>query len=93
MDSTMLVASLCRSNATWSIACRVSAGALEKSMPAESRAVFSQRRSFDLVVMLDWDTTQAKFTPGSRLYTLRTILNKVSAPRKKSNCCEWSLNL
>jgi ubiquitin carboxyl-terminal hydrolase 8 len=53
-----------------------SAAALEKLLPPESRLSWSQRKNADLIVLLDWSTTEKSHQPGTNLYTLKSILMK-----------------
>ncbi|XP_021934283.1 ubiquitin carboxyl-terminal hydrolase 8 isoform X2 [Zootermopsis nevadensis] len=53
-----------------------SAAALEKSLPPESKLAWGKRKDADLVVLLDWFTTEKSHQPGTNLYTLKSILIK-----------------
>jgi hypothetical protein len=57
-----------------------SAAALEKSLPPESRLSWSERKNADLIVLLDWSTSEKSHLPGTNLYTLKNILLKVCSP-------------
>jgi len=59
---------------------RTSAAALEKLLPSESRLSWSQRKDADLIVLLDWSTSEKSHQPGTNLYTLKHILIKVHRP-------------
>jgi len=59
---------------------RTSAAALEKLLPPESRLPWSQRKDAELIVLLDWSTSQKSLQPGTNLYTLKNILVKVHRP-------------
>ncbi|XP_060805897.1 ubiquitin carboxyl-terminal hydrolase 8-like isoform X2 [Amyelois transitella] len=51
-----------------------SAHILEQSLPADSKPVWAERASMELIVLLDWNSTEV--IPGNKLYLLKTILLK-----------------
>jgi len=69
---------------------RTSAAALEKLLPPESKLSWSNRKDADLIVLLDWSTSEKSHQPGTNLYTLKNILIKVHRSIWKYNSLERS---
>ncbi|PSN37265.1 hypothetical protein C0J52_17324 [Blattella germanica] len=52
----------------------ITAAALEKLLPPDSKAAWNKRRDADYIVLIDWSTTEKTHQPATNLHILKSIL-------------------
>ncbi len=73
-------------NVVWFLFCSTTVRYIEKGLSTASQLFWSQRATFDHIVLLDWSSNKDSLTTGTPINSLKDALYKVSCIHLSIQC-------